>query len=254
MKKVFLIILYASLFFSCEEEKFSTKVIVQSYLMPGTPIIVKLNQVNTTNLTDELPASNARVVIFYNNQDFLLDEDLDKPGRYVYNGDNLKILEGAIYSLEIEYYGSIIKAKTKVPIKPMNIKTNFTELIIPSKSSFGLLLSWDKFTEYSIVSIDFLDEVNSSNEIAESLSPDYTPYYLNYPYNLNYLSVSYFDFKYYGKYSIKLTSINDEYKKLYDFRENYRYETQTLATNIENGLGIFTGASSDSILIEIKRP
>jgi hypothetical protein len=48
-------------------------------------------------------------------------------------------------------------------------------------------------------------------------------------------------------------SINEEYKKLYDYKEQYKFDNPPIETNIINGLGIFTGISFDSVVVVVKR-
>lgn len=254
MNKTLLLFIIALGIFACEKDKFSSKIVVQSYLEPEKPITVKLTRVSTEEYGDELPVNNARVCIIIKGNSHFLNESGNIPGLYIYEGAELIIVEGEKYSLSIVSGEDYIYAETIIPHKPTIMNIESLEYINPSSTSFGIDIVWGNVAEYYMVSIK-----NKSCEIECEPVPDlenfsYTPYFLVKPYSFNQVNLPYYLFRYYGNYIIKITSVNEEYKKLYDYKEIFRYDKQPLETNIQNGLGIFTGVSSDSIVIKIKKP
>lgn len=254
MKYIILLIVLVLAASSCDKEIVSTKIVVQSYLSPNNPVVVKLQQVTTENSIEEIPASNADVQIIHNDVSFLLTENAEEPGCYRYIGNELDIVEGDLYQLNVFYKGQHVYAQTRIPLKPQNLQASHFEITSPPTDAFSINLSWENTTDCCFISTNCLNGENPEQKITGLINNAYTPYYLGEPYASESVSISHYVFKYYGMNVIKITSISDEYKKLYDYKETYRNDKVALETNIENGFGIFTGFSSDSVVINVKRP
>ena len=59
------------------------------------------------------------------------------------------------------------------------------------------------------------------------------------------------EFSHYGTHQIIVYRVNPEYAALYERSGNSTLSLEEPPTNIENGLGIFTGASSDTLYLEV---
>ena len=56
----------------------------------------------------------------------------------------------------------------------------------------------------------------------------------------------------YGKHTIKIYSVNEEYANLYENRSQDSRNLSEPVTNVKNGLGIFTAFSYDEVAFYVK--
>jgi len=59
------------------------------------------------------------------------------------------------------------------------------------------------------------------------------------------------EFSHYGTHQIIVYRVSPEYAALYESSGNSTLSLEEPPTNIENGNGIFTGASSDTLYLEV---
>ena len=60
-------------------------------------------------------------------------------------------------------------------------------------------------------------------------------------------------FSHYGTHQIIVYRVNPEYAALYESSGNSTLSLAQPPTNVENGLGIFTGVSSDTLYLEVEK-
>lgn len=237
--------------------------VVEAFLEPGGNVMVKLSKMlpfTEDEYTESLIIDNAQVYINYNETDYLLSPVNGNPGHYENLNSNLTIISGGTYSLFFDYNGSSVTSTTSIPKKPVNVNLNNIIFEVDTPMTMGATQNT------AIVTWDNPD--NSYYQItAEYLESSYTPI------NENFDSETFADFQktstdpisgnlfnlntrqhllFFGNYRIIVYKINLEYVNLYeDIGQSSQNLTEPL-TNINNGLGIFTGLNSDTLLLEVK--
>jgi len=76
--------------------------------------------------------------------------------------------------------------------------------------------------------------------------------FLNKPTQGSTYEIPFGSFSYYGTHRILLYHVNPDYALLYEDQETSSQNFSTPISGINNGFGIFTGMSSDELLLEIK--
>nr|MDA3821271.1 hypothetical protein [Bacteroidales bacterium] len=71
------------------------------------------------------------------------------------------------------------------------------------------------------------------------------------PTNESYFSLQPRELTHFGTHRIIVYSVNDEYVNLYNSQDQDSGELNEPFSNIENGLGIFTAFSSDTMYLEV---
>ena len=270
MKKTIFIII-AALMLSCEKDDISINnettdiAVVQSYIEPSSTVKVKLTKMLPfleEGNTDLQTIDNAIVFINYNGNDFLLSPITDKLGEYECLDTSLQIITDKEYSLHFEYNDYTVSAKTIIPSKPINVSLNTTTYYIDtnltgpaSMTQNPMIVNWDNLdNSYHLVIVEYLE--TTYTPINSKLNPDSYSYFTKVstnPINNNSVNLTTRQhLMFFGNYRIIIYKINEEYVNLY---ENINQSTLNLVeplTNIENGLGIFTGMNSDTLFLEVK--
>ncbi len=264
-KNVFLIVTLVLIITSCEKNSITDIndiLVLEGYLFQNEKIdsihLVKSLPFATED-TVYTPVDDAQVSLFWNNQQYLLNNIGN--GYYSYFGDNLSVEEENTYSIEINYNGQIITSKTKVPKKTIIHPLEETAVFIDTVSAFGppqfngteeaLEVIWDNpDNSYYYVVIESAD--STAGDIIMG-NDDFPDFFGNRPSGMfRFRSEPFIGDRYaintrmlekYGIHTVKVYSVNEEYANLY---ENRTQDSRTLSepvTNVNNGLGIFTAFS-----------
>ena len=269
MKFIKLITLLSSialLFLACEKQ--STEVIeskttvVEGYLHAGKTIDgLKITQSNSLAIVDTIIALDDLVV---NISDSSNQYALNSIGNGMYQNTELIIENDKNYRLEIERDGAVISAETYIPNKKeAQISLTQVELPkielnaptgIPTGSINAVEITWGNsegdYYYISISNIELNPEIVNENDAAngEQLrraiisEPQISNFYAIFPRR---------EFSHYGTHQIIVYRVNPEYAALYEHSGNSTLSLEEPPTNIENGFGIFTGASSDTLYLEV---
>jgi len=232
--------------------------VVESYLFPDSSIMVKISQKipydTTLNLTLG-DIDHLSIYITYNDQEYLL-ESLGE-GIYIDQSGRIPVLEDSNYTLKFQYQGSSISSSTTIPSKPHDfIASAYTitfaqmdsaNAMPPSSTSIDL--SWTNSDEsYYLVTI-FCVDTNAVPTIKDSV-PD-NPVSSSMPLRGSDYELRPMMFSYFGKNRVILSHINPEYSTFYQGWMNNTQNYQEPPTNINNGLGIFTGINTDTLYIQV---
>lgn len=251
MKKILIYILLLFCLFACTKEQEIQKLVVQGFLCPNQPVEIKLSILSTIGDYAETPVNGALVQITHNDYIYTLTE-IENSGKYT--SKELQIWENNNYQLFVSYNGMSCSAETTIPLKPLFLEASFDTLVVPQVNYSQLLLNWMKNSDFVCITLDYIDNDSINDFISNyTTETDYSPYYFVHPYQYESINFSATDFKYYGRNVIKVYGINEELKELYDYHEQYKFDTPPIETNVVNGLGIFTGISYDSVLVVVKR-
>ena len=263
IKSMTLLSSIALLFLACEKQ--STEVIeskttvVEGYLHAGKTIgSLKITQSLSLAIADNIIALDDLVVnISDSNNQYVLNSI----GNGIYQNTELIIENDATYRLEIERDGAIISAQTYIPNKK-EAQISLTQVELPKielnapigfpTGSFDAVdITWDNsegdYYYVSIRNIETNPEIVNENDTGQLRSsiisePQISSFYAIFPRR---------EFSHYGTHQIVVYRVNPEYAALYESSGNSTLSLEEPPTNIENGLGIFTGASSDTLYLEV---
>jgi hypothetical protein len=76
-------------------------------------------------------------------------------------------------------------------------------------------------------------------------------FFRNEPTQSNQYEIQFMNFQYLGKHRLILYHLNADYSELYKDNGNSSQNLTNPITNIENGLGIFTGLNADTLLLNV---
>ena len=270
MKQVIISVLIITMFSACNKDETLPNVeadvaVVEAFLEPGRELTIALSKMlpfTEDEFTGSLIIDTAEVYINYQGVDYLFTPVSEEPGKYKCPDSNLKVIAGDSYGLHFEYKGSFVNSVTIVPSKPINtnLSTNVyyidSDAIGPGASQEPLIVSWNNpDNSYHLIVIEYLEPTydpineNLNEETYDGFRKVSTDPELGSSYNLDTRQHIVF----FGSYRIIIYKINEEYVNLY---ENISQSTLSLGeplTNIENGLGIFTGINSDTLFLEVKK-
>lgn len=267
--RALLIIILLPLIISCSDgtANFSVteEVVVEGFIYSGNPV----NSIQITRLIpfiseegEDYSINDANAFIEWNGERYLLSPDPDSAGTYVYEGDDLQILDGDSYTLSFDYFGESVSSTTTVPSKPVGLSISDSRLEIKQINEFQDLFEreelprlevyWDNpESEYYFATVENLE--SNPEEIITIDFGDNEPN-LNFniePTNLDVFNVLPFSLTHYGRYRVVLFHVNQEYVDLYESGDQDSRNLSEPPSNIENGLGIFTSFSSDTLQFRI---
>jgi len=259
---IFLLVLVA-----CEKEyqteNISRNIVVEGYVSPGDSVGIQIFRILKYSGSDSVVTTvdTCTVDIFVNNKHFTLNKL--NSGYYRLKVSSLAINEGDTIKMSFSVDGYSVNASTQVPAKPVNFKSSVTSVTMPSmsggfnKGAFKqfepLEFSWEnKDNSYYMVAVKPVDEtselINSRDTIDDGRR---VRIFRNEPSTSSSYMMEPFQFRYYGKQYVILYHLNPEYASLYKFTGNTSLNITEPSTNVVNGLGIFTGMNTDTLIINV---
>ena len=224
--------------------------VVESYLVPGKPVQVKVYYQKYLEDTIQYgyPITALKLQISDGVNTVQLAES--QPGIYIY-ADSTFIKDKKSYSLSFEYNNKAITAKTTVPDKPTGFKQSSTVQDIVgftpgSTTTFEpVIFSWSNTAaQYYLVAFKNItlnpDPVNSGDTVAYKDSEVIVGQVASYETQRN-------NFRYLGSYKVLLFHINKEYSDALTTSSGTSLNLTNPATNVVNGLGIFTAMQADTL-------
>lgn len=260
------------IFFRCEEGNpvISTEesIVVQAYLYAGESIDdIRLTSTLAlgTDTNSAPPINDADVYLLKNDKKYECKLAAGDSGYYEYDGDDLDVLAGDEFKLEIHYNNEVITAETKVPEAPQSISITENEIIVPdfSDSDFSAIREWRQNRENNEVNVNWdgsqsswyyvtMENIEKNPAEIERMRNDTLRSFVFPPINDDSYRIREFNFTHLGEHKIKVYTVNTEYADLYSSREQDSRDLQEPLTNVENGLGIFTAFNSDSVFLEVR--
>ena len=245
------------------------EVIIEGYLYAGASIdSMKVSQL-IPFITDEdesYEITDANVNIRWAGNSFKLTPSQKNPGNYIYEDTDLRIVEGETYELNVEYFDKSVTASTTVPARPVDLEISMDTLEIEPIDDFqdifnqveaeALEIYWSNdVADYYYV---LLENIEADPEEINTLDfdgfGDRNFSFVTEPTNLDFYNVNVFSLTQYGTYRAVVFHVSQEYVDLYETAEQDSRNLTEPLSNIENGLGIFTSFSSDTIYFEIVKP
>lgn len=234
------------------DSKSTSLPVIESYLIPGQPITVRLSQQKSLTDTAVYGAAitGAKVYVSDGAQKVQLAETT--AGTYTYTNPAF-LVTGKTYSLQFDYLGYNVAASTVMPAKPANFAVASGYITIPtSPGGMSTVLNtfiWSNPDSLNhVLAFKAVDLVSPVNNFANTRP-------INSQFNTNRVSlynVTANMFAYRGNYRAILFRVNQEYINL--LNNNTRTSSQDLTqipTNIVNGFGIFTAMQADTLAVTI---
>ncbi len=252
-------------FISCEKKSLiatSEKPVVQAYLIPGRPVLVKVNMqrglVDTASYG--LPITGLTISISDGTNTISLQEAVN--GQYSLNDKNF-IKTGSTYTMTFSYLNKEVSAKTTVPGKPQGLTISETVISIPQFSPgtdtldtfIPVYINWENPNKSDHLLIMKNDEKYPSG-ISNGGGPGgfggaYRDIEMNTGTTTSF-EIDRMTFRYIGYYTVYLYALNKEYVEILNASNNSSLNLTNPVTNIKNGLGIFTAMQADSLRLFVR--
>ena len=276
IKSIYLLSLLIFLLFACENENQSIEnietktAVVEAYLYNG-------QSVDSLKITQSFSYSQLdTVVITLDGLDIILSESnkqhsLTSIGNGIYQNSEMTIEQDKNYRLEFEWEGAIITSETYIPIKK-EAHLSLTQVHLPKiilganggGSTTGttdpIEITWDNsegdYYYIVIKNIESNPEYVNENVAAAILENggDTRFILITEPKISDFYAIdTRRELTQYGTHQIIVFRVNPEYAALYKSSGNSSLSLEQPPTNVENGLGIFTGVSSDTLYLEVNK-
>lgn len=238
---------------------YDPQAVVEAYLLPGSPISVRITREMPFQEQDTANGIAGLVVVVEHagTLDTLTDE-----GAGDYWGDSAHaVTASGTYSLHFAYNGRTVSGTTTIPAAPMGLGLSATTLQIPvldmssGPPSGGITfpdpidVTWQNpEAAYHLVVVECIEA--DPETIADSDAPVRARFRTE-PTTNTEAQLSFRDFTYFGTHRVILYRLNADYAALYLDNGANSQNLTTPQTNIVNGLGIFTGVNTDTLLLEV---
>jgi hypothetical protein len=231
--------------------------VVESYLAANGGMQVQVfKQLVFTEEDTNVHYLNALEILLHDGNQWKTLEFQDS-GKYTNN--DVVLHEGNTYKLKFEYNDKLVEAETIIPSKPDSFAISSSSI---EAFSFGahkpgegferpdpVELTWNNpNNEYHMIVVENIED---DPELISSDDNHPPRAFRNAPVQGDNAQLEPMVFTYYGTHRVILYKLNSEYAALYEQLGNSSLDIVAPPTNIENGLGIFTGINSDTLLIEV---
>jgi len=235
MKKIFALL--TIILFSCDNEiPIEDNFVVEAFLFQGEKVDdVRIKETKLWNSEDSIDTyiGNAKVKLYGNGSEYNLEYNSIE-GNY-FTDDDLEIISGNTYGIEVNVDDRKATAETVVPTKPIGLKMSDYKIVIrPLVLSPALP---NKLSE--------LFQSARTNVLWNNSDEEY-----------HYLTIKYVgegEDPNYGKYKVTLYKINKDYYSLFESDVQDGTELNEPPSNIINAFGVFSAFASDTTSFEIVR-
>lgn len=267
LNKFLIAVLIMTFTFGCSDDSITTPdnelVVVSGFLRAGERTAnIKLSNTLALGSADTIPAAinDAEVFLVKAGKNYLLNLSPSMNGNYFYQGNDLSVESGDLFSLLINYKNKKITGSTLIPNKPHDLTISKTTIILTAtvygmgivQDTSSIYLKWSNpdSSLYYVV-IENLETnpiiINTSTTQKGSgrtmiFPPMATNQFLIGRRNLTYL----------GNHRAIVYKVNQEYADLYESRTQDSRNLNEPISNIKNGLGVFSAFASDTTKFYVK--
>ena len=259
---------------SCEDisdfDPGESKPVVEAFLYEGESVddiyLKKTSPLNTPTKSDPEIISDAIITISSDGQDFILSPLKGQPGRYAYDGNDLSVNIGDDYFLTFEYEDMIISSTTTIPSEPEGLDISPDSVIITRINSITDLrdfresfqktinVTWNNNDgSYYYLVIENIEDSPQSIDPTDILGD----LGINFEFTTSPTQENIFELRplihytQYGTHKVTIYHVNEEYALLYETSTQDSRDLNEPYTNINNGLGIFSGFASQEVYFEV---
>ena len=242
-----------------------TQVVVEGFLYATRPVRdIRLSVSSAIGGSDSAnpPLAGASVVLSKNGIPHQLSPDTARPGYYNSTDTSLSVNSGDDFRLAANASGETISAETVVPGKPQAIALSHDTLHFQVQT----IQTPNGGTRTAVTGLDtgmvtwsnpagnfFYIVIESIDSARLPLRPEATfrNRFISQPTNEASYTISNNSVAYTGRHVLRVYSVNREYADLYRSRQQDSRALNEPATNIHNGLGVFTAFASDSLFFTV---
>tara|TARA_B100000686_G_scaffold278348_1_gene298268 strand:- start:216 stop:1040 length:825 start_codon:yes stop_codon:yes gene_type:complete len=273
MKKIIKYIFLITLI-SCDNEiPIDENFVVEAFLFQGEKVDdIRIKETKLWNSEDSIDTyiESANVKLFGNGDEFVLNYKAVE--ETYFTDDEIEIISGNTYGLEVTVGDRTATAETIVPTKPIGIRMTDDRIIVPplvlSLALPNILANlfqnartnvvWDNQSEeYHYLTIKYDGEEEDpifSEEIPGQVGEFFSNFSLqSAPTRGNQYNVICMSLKNYGKYKVTLYKINKDYYSLFENQVQDGTDLNEPPSNVVNAFGIFSAFASDTTSFEIVR-
>jgi hypothetical protein len=267
IKRISLVLLSFYLL-GCEKETLvvsnTETLVVQGYLYEGqVPDSIRFT------LSNAYDDADSNVVFLEDLEPVLRSDDhtylLREKGPGYYHAPDHKVMANNTYTLEVPYRGTLVTGETFIP-KPVPASLSAMEVAV-KKVSAGQFpgggfnevepveVRWTNtggvYFYVSVKNVESAPEPFNDNPDRPAFGPGGFNV-LSQPEVIDFYTINpRRDLTHFGTHRIVVYRVNPEYVALYENTETSSQNLSDPPSNIENGLGIFTGISTDTVYLEV---
>jgi hypothetical protein len=237
----------------CEADPLSpvpdARFVVQAFLYAGEPVTdVRITAVLPLGAADSVapPINHAQVTLRKEGIRYVLLPTPGNAGFYHYAGEDLTVAVGDTFDLEVAVDGVTASGRTTVPPPPDSVRVSSTELRVDGFfAAESVVVRWENPERnwYFITHRNVEDDPEPIFEGTIFIRPGLI---LSEPTAADSAEISRLSLRHFGRYEVRVHRVNAEYERLYMSRRQDTRDLNEPASNIANGLGIFTAFSSRS--------
>ncbi len=235
----------AILFTGCSKSEtniFTDLPVVESYLIPGENVCVKISQ--KTPYLEEIPdpgsdISDLNIVIEYQNVEYLL-VSLGS-GLYADTSGVLPVRSDSSYTLSFTYNGQSVTSTTVIPSIPVDFTASDTSITFaqfdysttptPGTAITPISLTWlNTVEDYYMITVECIDS-NATSVIKDSIPDDGV--FTSPPFTGDEVELHPRMFKYFGRNRVVLYHLNPEYSSFFSQPVSTTQNYQDPPTNID---------------------
>ena len=272
MKK--LLISFIIVLFSCDTETpIEDNFVVEAFLFQGEKVDdIKIKKTELWNSLDSVDnyISDAEIKLYGNGDEYILD--YNSSDQNYFTDENVDIISGNKYGLQVSFGDRIATSETEVPTKPLGLSISENKIIVPPLVLSAALpnilrklfdeartnITWNNNSnEYHYLTIKYAG-IEEDPIFTDEFPGQIGDFFSNFsiqsaPTTDNSYNVICMSLQNYGKYKVTLYKINQDYVSLFETEIQDGTELNDPPSNIINAFGIFTAFASDTISFEIVR-
>lgn len=235
-------------------------VVVRAFLFAGEAVDdVQLTATSSLASTEEegTPIADAAVFLVKTADPDVFYPLTPRPGEagfYRYQGDDLAVAPGDTFVLAVDYQERLTTAATYIPREPEAVTLSTTHVVVDANTvedQAVLTVSWDNpedelhwvsIRNTATISVPIRRE--DVGEPAEPILPE--------PVAEAFYEVNAGAFTHYGTHEVRVYRVSRDYFALYQYTQRPVQRIYEPATNVENGVGIFSGFTGVSYTIIVQ--
>lgn len=254
-----------AVFPSCSKELIKpldaeTVAVVESYIIAGDSSITlrvsKLLPFSTDTLETKEYIPGLQILL---NGDPMLETE---PGVYTLLLGSGSVQPGSTYSMKFLYGSDSISSETVVPELPSGFAISesvvYTDRISSSGGGFGsgpmedIDLTWEnEDAGYFYVTVEYLE--STPDYINENMEDEEVPVMEGIaPIQASGTRLGMRNLHFFGHYRIVLSRVNQDFADLYQHLAANSNNITNPVTSIQNGFGVFTSMSTDTVYLEVR--
>ncbi len=245
--------------------------VVESYLTINKPISLQISRKTAYDenvALSEDDINGLQVKIKFDNQSRIIPSS----GNGLYTDLAFIPQEGTTYELEFTFNNKTVTSSTQIPSKPVNFQQSVSTIEVQGITMGGgfgggpggtrpempdpVKLTWtNNDSGYYMVVIENVETSPTAiYDFGDNADDAPRRIFRNEPTQSNQYEIAAMNFQYYGRHRLILFHLNAEYAALYNDNGTTSQNLTNPITNVENGLGIFTGINADTLMISVVEP